>query len=134
MNAILITVMLGVVGCGNAQENSEEGGEEVYSVVDVMPEYPGGMDAMIAYLGENIKYPKDSHDAGVEGKVLVNFIITKDGEVTDVEVMKGVATDLDNEAVRVVKGMPDWTPGSQDGKNVNVQMTLPVMYKLEVDE
>jgi len=103
----------------------------VYKKADVMPEYPGGMQALMAYMGESIKYPKAASEAGVEGKVFVQFVVGIDGKVSLIEVVKSVHEDLDAEATRVISEMPDWKPGVKDGEKVNVQMVLPISYKLE---
>ena len=96
-----------------------------------MPEYPGGMSAMIAFIRENLKYPKDAKEAKKEGRVLCSFIIDKTGEVTEVKVAKSSGTQsLDDEAVRVVSLMPNWKPGTEDGKPVRVSYTIPLVFKL----
>ena len=92
-----------------------------------MPEFKGGMDALIKYMGTNIKYPKETKKEGV---VHVSFIVDEKGNVTNAEVIKKVAPELDKEALRVVKIMPKWTPGKDKGKNVKVKMTLPISFKL----
>ena len=105
--------------------------QKVYEVVEQMPEYPGGMPALIEYLQTNIKYPKDAEKQKVEGRVLVQFVIETDGSVTDVKVTKKVFPSLDAEGIRVVQAMPKWTPGKQDGKLVRVQYTLPIVFNLK---
>lgn len=104
--------------------------EQVLEQAEVMPEYPGGMQALMTYVGTAIEYPPTAKEEGAEGKVFVQFVIDTKGKVTQVEVIKSVRDDLDAEAVRVISEMPDWTPGKQDGKAVNVQMVLPIAYKL----
>lgn len=99
--------------------------------VDVMAEFPGGMNELMAYMGESINYPKEAEKDGVEGKVFVQFVIDNEGNVTKVVVKKGVHPDLDAEAVRVVNEMPKWTPAQKDGKSVSTEMTLPISYVLE---
>ncbi|UTW66505.1 TonB family protein [bacterium SCSIO 12643] len=96
-----------------------------------MPEFPGGQEAMFAYMGENIKYPKQAKEDEISGKVLVNFTVKNTGEIAYVKVVKGVSPELDNEAIRVIKHMPDWTPGEIDGKQVSSQLTLPINFKLK---
>ena len=103
------------------------GDGDVKDKVEVMPEFKGGMDALIKYMGTNIKYPKETKKEGV---VHVSFIVDEKGNVTNAEVIKKVAPELDKEALRVVKIMPKWTPGKDKGKNVKVKMTLPISFKL----
>ncbi len=95
------------------------------------PEFPGGMEALMKYMGANLKYPKAAAANGEEGTVYVAYMVKADGSVSDVAVARGVSAELDAEAVRVVKAMPRWTPGSKDGKPANVKMTLPVKFQLD---
>jgi TonB family protein len=104
--------------------------EKVYDQVEVMPEFPGGMQAMMTYLGEKIKYPESAKKEGTEGKVFISFVVNSYGKVTDVSVLKSVTPELDNVAKEVVQQMPDWTPGKQDGKSVSVKFTLPISFKM----
>jgi len=105
--------------------------DTIYNVVEVAPEFPGGMDQMAKYLSENIKYPEEAKDKGISGRVFINFVIEKDGSVTEVKVMRSVDPIVDNEAVRVVKSMPKWKPGMQKGKPVRVSYVLPINFKLD---
>ena len=105
--------------------------EEAFDVVEQMPEFPGGIEAMIKFLSENIKYPKSALDGKVEGRVLVQFVIAKDGAVKDAKVLKSVDPALDAEALRVVNAMPKWAPGKQKGKVVPVKFTMPVNFSLD---
>lgn len=104
--------------------------EEAFTVVEVMPEYPGGMDSLVAFLGNNIKYPQSAKDAGVEGTVYVNFIVEKDGSVSSAKTTRSVSENCDTEAIRVVSSMPDWIPGMQNNKTVRVSFNLPISFKL----
>ena len=103
---------------------------EVYDMVEQAPSFPGGPSELMAYLSKNIKYPKEAQAAKKEGRVIVQFVVASTGEVTNVKVMRGVDPLLDAEAIRVVEGMPRWTPGRQDGEAVNVRYTLPVTFRL----
>jgi len=105
--------------------------KDVYTVVEVMPEYPGGMDSLAAFLGRTIKYPESAKENGIAGTVFVNFIVDKDGTVGNAKVIRGISDDCDNEAIRVINSMPDWTPGMQRGKSVKVSFNLPIKFKLE---
>ena len=111
-------------------EAIQQEADKVFKEAEVMPEYPGGMEGLMNYMIESIKYPETAEADGLEGKVFIQFVIGADGKVGQVEVVKSVRDDLDSEAVRVISDMPDWKPGKQDGKNVSVQMVLPIAYKL----
>lgn len=112
----------------NAQDNSSK--EEIFSKVDVMPEYPGGMDDLSYFFFTHLKYPDDAKKNKIEGTVFISFIVDEVGRVKNVKVVKGVYPSLDKEAVRVASQMPNWTPGKHNGKNVKVQFNLPVKFTL----
>lgn len=97
---------------------------------DVMPEFPGGMDELIDFLINNLRYPGECAKAKIQGRVLVKFMVLKDGSVDNIEVVKSVHPLLDAEAVRVVKSFPKWTPGTYQGKPIDVSMNLPVTFHL----
>ncbi len=99
--------------------------------VETMPEYPGGQEAMYTYLNKNIKYPKTDIEKGVSGKVIVQFLIDTSGNVTDSKVIKSVSSTIDAEALRVINCMPQWKPGTQQGKAVKVKFTMPVNFSLQ---
>ncbi len=98
--------------------------------VDKLPEYPGGTEAMTKYLIANVRYPEAAVKAKTTGKVVVSFVVTKEGKVTKTTVKRGVSKELDAEAVRVISSMPNWTPGEKDGKKVDAEMVLPVAFAL----
>ncbi|WP_315346488.1 energy transducer TonB [Segatella salivae] len=102
----------------------------VFDIVEVMPQYPGGQIAMLKYFMENIKYPEQAMKKGIQGRVAVSFIVEKDGSISNVKPVLSVHPLLDKEAVRVVKSMPKWSPGKQNGKPVRVRFNVPVMFKL----
>jgi TonB family protein len=104
--------------------------EEVYTVVENPPVFSGGNEEMTQFLIKNIKYPENAKVNGIQGKVFVSFVVDKTGKVTKAEVIKSANPELDAEALRVVSMMPDWTPGTQGGEVVNVQMTVPISFKL----
>ena len=104
--------------------------EGAFDVVEQMPEFPGGAAGMMKFIAENVKYPEEAYSKGIEGRVLVQFIIEKDGSVTNVKVIKKVNDAIDAEAVRVVKAMPKWKPGKQNGREVRVKYTIPVSFRL----
>ena len=103
---------------------------KVFDVVEQMPSFPGGNAALMNSLGQNIKYPVIAEENGIQGRVIVQFVVGKDGHISDVRVAKSVDPSLDKEAVRVVKGMPRWIPGKQNGQAVTVRYTLPVTFRL----
>ena len=105
--------------------------DRVFSVVEQMPSFPGGMGAMMQYLSSNIKYPKEAEKKGIQGRVLLSFIVQTDGSITDVRISKSVDPSLDKEAIRVVKSMPKWIPGRQNGEPVRVKYTFPVTFRLQ---
>ena len=113
-----------------AQDDKVPVEEEVYNVVEIMPEYPGGQKAMFEFIVNNMEYPVKAREKGVEGVVYVNFVINKTGAVTKAKVMRGIGSGCDEEALRVVNAMPDWNPGLQRGKPVNVSFNLPVKFKV----
>ncbi len=105
--------------------------QNVYDAVEQMPEFPGGMPAMIEYLQNNLKYPKDAIKQQVGGRVMVMFVVETDGSLSNVRVARKVFHSLDTEAVRVVKSMPKWKPGKEKGRLVRVNYTLPVVFSLK---
>ena len=118
-------------GEDTVQIKSAEPTDKVYQVVEQMPTFKGGDAALMKYLSENIKYPKAAEKAGEQGRVVVNFIVEKDGTVADVKVARSVTPTLDAEAVRVIKAMPKWVPGKQDDQPVRVRYNVPVSFKLQ---
>lgn len=110
----------------------EEEEEVIFMVVETMPEFPGGQQALFKYLSENVKYPVIAQENGVQGRVICQFVVNKDGAIVDVEVVRsGGDPSLDKEAVRVIKSMPKWNPGKQRGKAVRVKYTVPVNFRLQ---
>ena len=118
-------------GEDTAQIKSAEPTDKVYQVVEQMPTFKGGDAALMKYLSENIKYPEAAEKAGEQGRVVVSFTVEKDGAVADVKVARSVTPTLDAEAVRVIKAMPNWVPGKQDGQLVRVRYNVPVSFKLQ---
>ena len=138
------------IGAFNVEGNDETAGEvlkakeviaepeppkveetKVFDVVEEMPQFPGGQAALLEYLAKNIKYPVVAEENGVQGRVIVTFVVERDGSITDVKVVKSVDPSLDKEAARVVKSMPKWQPGKQNGSAVRVKYTVPVTFKLQ---
>jgi TonB family protein len=107
----------------------------VYFVVEEMPNFQdGGQDAFRRYIGENIRYPEDAKAEGIDGRVFVQFIVKADGTVSEAKIVRGVHKTLDEEALRVVRASPEWKPGKQDGKPVDVAFTFPVNFTLNQEE
>ena len=111
------------------EEEVEE--QQIFQVVEEMPEFPGGMGECMKFLGKNIKYPTISQENGVQGRVIVQFVVNRDGSIVDPVVVRGVDPYLDKEALRVIQMMPKWKPGKQRGKAVRVKYTVPVMFRLQ---
>lgn len=106
--------------------------EEIFVTVEDMPEFPGGQRNLMSFIGRNVKYPVVAQENGIQGRVVVQFVINKDGQVADATVVRGVDPSLDKEALRVINAMPDWKPGSQRGNPVNVKYTVPVQFRLQM--
>ena len=138
------------IGAFNVEGNDETAGEvlkakeviaqpeppkeeetKVFDVVEQMPSFPGGQAALMSYLSNNIKYPQIAMENGVQGRVVCTFVVERDGSITDIRVVRGVDPSLDKEAIRVLKSMPHWIPGKQNGSAVRVKFTVPVTFKLQ---
>ena len=127
-------------GCGEKDNNTESGiipvgeedGDVVYTVVEKMPEFPGGVQALSRYIAENIKYPAIAQENGIQGKAMCQFVVEKDGSISEVEIVRSAGDkSLDKEALRLIKMMPKWNPGRQKGSPVRVKYTIPVDFKLQ---
>jgi protein TonB len=118
---------------GNGDESVGNQPEEIFMSVEEMPQFPGGEEALFKYLGANIKYPAMEKDNGISGKVYVDFVINKEGKVTDAKIRRGVkgGAALDKEALRVIQSMPTWSIGKQNGRAASVQFTMPVNFVLK---
>jgi len=108
----------------------EEVAEEIFTIVEDQPEPNGGMAAFYQYVSKNMKYPNQARRMGVEGKVFVQFVVDKDGSITEVQAIKGIGAGCDEEAVRVIQEAAKWKPGKQRGRPVKVRMILPITFKL----
>jgi TonB family protein len=138
----LCVILFVVFACSEepSQQSKDSSGEtssveskaqgEVFTIVEALPQYPGGMDALYAYIAKEIKYPKQARRLGVEGRVDVEFVVEKDGTLSDVKAIDGIGAGCDGEAVRVVQNAGTFTPGTQRGKTVRVRMVLPIIFKL----
>ena len=116
----------------NAKKPQEEEAEPkgVFDVVEQMPDFPGGPAELMKYLSTNVKYPEEAYSKGIEGRVILTFIVEKDGSISNVKVIKSVSEEIDAEAIRVIESMPKWKPGTQSGKAVRVKYTIPVTFRL----
>ena len=137
------------IGSFDVKGNDEDGGEvlkaqqvavdeapkeeetKVFDVVEQMPSFPGGDAALMKFLSEHIKYPVVAEENGIQGRVIATFVVERDGSITDVKVIKSVDPSLDKEAIRVLKSMPKWIPGKQNGSAVRVKYTVPVTFRLQ---
>ena len=119
-------VVVGPPQAGN--DESDEG--EILTVAENMPEFPGGMEALMKYLSKNIKYPSSALDNNIQGRSVLTFVVNKDGSIVDIEVVKSLDAACDKEAIRVVKTMPKWQPGKMNGRPVRVKFTLPVTFRI----
>lgn len=134
MKKLLLMSLMAMMGLTtvNAQKTVvAEKNQQVFDVVEQMPEYPGGMQALFEYLSQNVKYPEDAEKQKVEGRVIATFVVETDGSISNVEVVKPAFPSLDAEAVRVLSGMPKWSPGMQSGKVVRVKYTVPINFNLK---
>ena len=122
-----------LVVVGYASKDSVKDREPVFNVVEQMPSFPGGMEALMQYLAKNMRYPVEAQKNKVQGRVVVGFIVSKDGDIKKAHILRGVDPELDAEAIRVIESMPRWMPGMQRGKAVAVSYTLPVMFRLTGD-
>ena len=148
MKKILFTALLALVCSFGYGQDKPETQDEIFWVVEQMPEFPGGDEAMFKYLSDNLSYPKQAREAGIQGKVMVGFVVEADGSITEVKTIRFfpitdskekskpvtltmvLQKELEDEAIRVIKAMPKWTPGKQRGRNVRVAYRLPITFTL----
>ena len=119
--------------CGTTvfAQNANEDTNKVYEVVEQMPSFTGGKNALMQFLANNVKYPTVAAENGVQGRVLVNFIVERDGSLSNVKIERSVDPALDKEAVRVVKAMPKWQPGKQKGSTIRVKFKVPITFRMQ---
>ena len=108
-----------------------ESSDRVFDVVEQMPSFPGGSKKLVEYLSEKTRYPKDLEETCIQGRVILTFVVERDGSISDVKVVRSLDPLLDKEAVRVVSSMPKWIPGKQNGVAVRVKYTIPVTFRLK---
>ena len=126
----ILLVLVCFISLTTIAQNQTDNDTTIYSVVDEMPQFPGGDSAMVAYLTHNLHYPQTEKEKGIQGKVFVGFVVEKDGIISNVEVKKGIGEECDAEAVRVIREMPTWSPGKQNSECVRVSLVLPINFKI----
>ncbi len=119
-----------IVEAPQAIPENDRDPNEPLTIAEEMPSFPGGQEALMKYLAGRITYPEDAEENGIQGAVFISFVVERDGGITDVKTLRGIGGGCDEEAVRVVRGMPKWQPGKQNGKLVRVRYTLPIRFKL----
>lgn len=115
------------------KEDKQNAKSKPFDVVEQMPQFPGGMKELMTFLSQNVRYPEAAHKAGQQGRVIANFVVEKDGSITEACVVKSVSPELDAEALRVISSMPNWIPGMQNGEAVRVKYTVPITFRLQSD-
>ena len=105
--------------------------QPIYNVIDQMPEFPGGIDKLLQFINDNMKYPTKAQTEGIQGRVAVQFIVDENGYIIEPNIVRSVESSLDNEALRLIKMLPQWKPGTLKGKAVKVKYTVPVAFKLK---
>lgn len=131
LTAMSVLAILLMVNTNAMAQNKKAANDKVLEKAEVMPEFPGGEQAMMKFVAENVQYPQEARDKEISGRVLVSFIVEKDGSIAEVKVVKGIGGGCDEEAVRVVKAMPKWKPGKDKGKPVRVSYMMPFTFKLQ---
>lgn len=134
MKKLIIMSLMAVFGLTTVSAQKTvvaEKNQQAFDVVEQMPEFPGGIKALLDYLCQNVKYPADAEKQKIEGRVIANFVVETDGSISNVEVFRPVFPSLDAEAVRVLSAMPKWKPGMQSGKVVRVKYTVPISFNLK---
>ena len=127
---LFLALILSGFVCDAQKTSPASSKSKTVRVKDEMPAYPGGEQAMIKYISDNLKFPDSARTKKIEGKVLVSYTIDEYGQVTDVYVVKGIGGGCDEEAMRVIKSMPKWKPGNQGGEGIRVQYTIPINFQL----
>lgn len=128
--AVLFLGMVSMLNTSEVHAQTELIKSSETQTLDKMPSYPGGMDGLMNYLANSLRYPEAARAKKVEGTVVVKYIVETDGSVSDVEILRGIGAGCDQEAVRVVKESKDWLPGEKEGKKVRTEMRLPIRFKL----
>lgn len=117
-----------IAGNGNTEGNTNT--KKIFERVEIMPQFPGGEKEMYKYIADNLKYPMADLEAGTEGRVVLRFVVDKNGDIQNIELQRGISSSCDREAIKVIKNMPRWIPGKQNGETVQVYFTLPVFFRI----
>lgn len=128
--ALLLSAHTAMHAQNNQRTERNASDEKIFDVVEQPPSFPGGQAALMSYLSKNVKYPEEALKDNVQGRVIVGFIVEKDGSVSNAKIIRSVDSALDKEAIRIVMSMPKWTPGRQNGRNVRTKYNVPVNFKL----
>jgi TonB family protein len=115
----------------DSSTTASETSETPLEVAEIMPEFPGGTEALLSFIKDNLEYPQKAIDGQTEGRVIIRFVVNSNGEISDPTILKGINKNLDQAAIDVINKLPRWKPGQQDGQKVNVKYTLPVVFKLK---
>ena len=134
MKKLIVLVALSVLCSTSAMAQTVVEDDAIFVVAENAPEFPGGEDSLYAYIARNIKYPEAAKKEKIEGRVFVTFIVEKDGQVSSVKLLRDIGGGCGEEAIRVLKSMPKWKPGTQRGKPVRVQFNLPVSFELQDED
>lgn len=136
LSSLAIFLMISVCSLNvNAQEERETNSEDViFTVVEDQAEFPGGQDSLMKFLAANIHYPQAAKEKGIRGRVIITFIVEKDGSLSNIKVLRDIGDGCGDEAIRVVKLMPKWKPAKQRGKNVRQQFVLPITFRLSEEK
>ena len=126
-----VLALLLMVNTNAMAQSKKAANDKVLEKAEVMPQFPGGDQAMMDFVAKNVQYPKEAMEKGISGRVFVSFIVEKDGSISETEIVKGIGGGCDEEAVRVVKAMPKWKPGKEKGKPVRVSYMMPIFFKLQ---
>lgn len=128
--ALLLSAHTVMHAQSNQRTERNASDEKIFDVVEQPPSFPGGQAALMSYLSKSVKYPEEALKNNVQGRVIVGFIVEKDGSVSNAKIIRSVDSALDKEAIRIVMSMPKWTPGRQNGRNVRTKYNVPVNFKL----
>ena len=126
-----VLALLLMVNTNAMAQSKKTSNDKVFEKVEDMPEFPGGEQAMMDFVSKNVVYPQEAQEKGISGRVFVSFIVEKDGSVSNVKVMRGIGGGCDEEAVRVISGLPKWKPGKMKGKPVRVSYMMPITFRLQ---
>ena len=134
MKKLILLVVVALFCCTSVMAQTEVEDDAIFVVAENAPEFPGGSDSLYAYIARNIKYPETAKKEKIEGRVFVTFVVEKDGRITGERILRDIGGGCGEEVLRVIRTMPKWKPGTQDGKPVRVQFNLPVAFELQDED